>query len=360
MPEITATTPLAHALDLYLDTVRDRSESLHTARAYRQATQAFLRALEKSKRPQTNPPAGATGEARALADADTPVGELSRAWFECFLAYLQRKEKNKPVFAAATESLYLTALLGFVQDFLYPVLERKVQDDIRLLIKNRRRKIHISQPPFPKADIEKILAAVQAGTAGPFAGETEQRQHLQQLRAWRDCTLLLFLADSGLRVFEACGLRRGEVDYQEGQITVTGKGGKKAQVRLSKRALRALKTYLQIRARQDGQQGRKLESLPLFARHDRGSQNKTLPLTTRSAERLVDHWVKTVCGEDQVGTITPHTFRHYFVTIVIRARGGDFQVAQKLARHSSIATTQRYAHISDTELDQAYEEIFNE
>lgn len=75
--------------------------------------------------------------------------------------------------------------------------------------------------------IEKILVSVQAGTAGPFAGETELLQHLQQLRAWRDCALLLFLADSGLRVFEVCGLRRGEVDYQEGQITSPARAGRR-------------------------------------------------------------------------------------------------------------------------------------
>jgi integrase len=34
-------------------------------------------------------------------------------------------------------------------------------------------------------------------------------------------------------------------------------------------------------------------------------------------------------------------------------------LAQRLARHSDISSTQRYAHLSDTELDQTYEKLFN-
>ena len=59
-----------------------------------------------------------------------------------------------------------------------------------------------------------------------------------------------------------------------------------------------------------------------------------------------------------VGTITPHSFRHYFVTTVLRA-SGNMKLAQELARHSSIAITQRYAHLSDDELDRGYDDIFN-
>ena len=60
-----------------------------------------------------------------------------------------------------------------------------------------------------------------------------------------------------------------------------------------------------------------------------------------------------------VGTITPHSFRHYFVTVVLRATG-NLKIAQELARHRNIAVTQRYAHLNDDELDKAYGGIFDE
>jgi integrase/recombinase XerC len=59
------------------------------------------------------------------------------------------------------------------------------------------------------------------------------------------------------------------------------------------------------------------------------------------------------------GAITPHSFRHFFVTTVLRASGGNLKLAQELARHKSIAVTQRYAHLSNDELDQGYWEIFD-
>jgi integrase/recombinase XerC len=64
-----------------------------------------------------------------------------------------------------------------------------------------------------------------------------------------------------------------------------------------------------------------------------------------------------VLGAEAVGTITPHSFRHYFVTKVLRG-SGNLKLAQELARHASIVVTQRYAHLSDNELDKGYYEIF--
>jgi site-specific recombinase XerC len=69
--------------------------------------------------------------------------------------------------------------------------------------------------------------------------------------------------------------------------------------------------------------------------------------------------VRESLGAEAVGSITPHSFRHYFVTRVLQA-SGNLKLAQELARHRSIAVTQRYAHLSDNELDQGYFEIFEE
>jgi site-specific recombinase XerD len=84
-----------------------------------------------------------------------------------------------------------------------------------------------------------------------------------------------------------------------------------------------------------------------------------LPISARSAEKIVERWVVHTLGSGARGTITPHTFRHYFVTVVLRASGGNIRLAQELARHRSIATTERYTHLSDDELDRGYHDIFN-
>jgi len=52
-----------------------------------------------------------------------------------------------------------------------------------------------------------------------------------------------------------------------------------------------------------------------------------------------------------------HDFRHYFVTMTYLAKH-DLKLSQILARHESISTTYRYAHLSN-EAEEAYNEIFN-
>jgi site-specific recombinase XerC len=77
------------------------------------------------------------------------------------------------------------------------------------------------------------------------------------------------------------------------------------------------------------------------------------PVTTTTGRNIVAERVREALGEEAVGKITPHSFRHYFVTRVLQS-SGNLKLAQELARHVNIAVTQRYAHLSDDELDRGY------
>jgi len=46
------------------------------------------------------------------------------------------------------------------------------------------------------------------------------------------------------------------------------------------------------------------------------------------------------------------------VTRAMNESGGNLRVAQELARHSDLSTTERYAHLEEAELDEQYERIF--
>jgi integrase len=209
-------------------------------------------------------------------------------------------------------------------------------------------------PQFPREDIDKLLDRVDDLRIQPVENEADLFRNL------RDRAFLLMLADTGLRVHEACGLRRGDIDWNEGKAVVTGKGDRQAVVRFSSRSLDAVKDYLSARAGLDGASGRALTSLPLFARHDKGAGKKVKPITTTTGRNIVKQRVGEFLGEKVVGAITPHSFRHYFVTTVLRGSGGNLKLAQELARHQNIAVTQRYAHLSDDELDRGYYDIFED
>jgi site-specific recombinase XerD len=173
---------------------------------------------------------------------------------------------------------------------------------------------------------------------------------------YRDAALLVTLADTGLRVSEICSLRRGDLDWEHQRAVVIGKGDKQAIVRFSQRSLQRIDNYLSLRSGRDLRQGRQ-SILPLFARHDKKAGKRVLPMSPRTAENIVTRYVVEALGEEARGTITPHTFRHYFVTRA--ARQHDILLAQNLARHESINTTSGYTHLTETEIDEAYAAVFD-
>lgn len=324
---------IADSINKYVDTVRT-ARTEHTARTYANALAVFSRVLkERWKDPDT-----------------TPTEQLNEDGIAWLAAYL----KN---FSSATEQLYLAAAAGFYQFIAAERLAEINLPRMRLLIRQRSRRPGIRLPQFPANDIEHILSFLSDPTKLLQPSSNEEDHASVRLRAKRDAAFLLTLADTGLRVHEACSLRRGDIDWNEGRAIIIGKGNKQAVVRFSSRAMKALKDYLSARASLDGGSGRPLTSLPLFARHDKGAGKKVKPITTTTGRNIVAERVEQILGKESVGKITPHSFRHYFVTTVLRG-SGNLKLAQELARHQNIQVTQRYAHLSDDELDKGYYEIF--
>lgn len=225
-----------------------------------------------------------------------------------------------------------------------------------MLIRQRGRRPGVRFPQFPIDDIERLLRQIQDTESLATLASGDESANAQ-LRAMRDRAFLITLADTGLRVHEACTLRRGDINWSEGYAVIIGKGDKQGVVRFTSRALEAIKAYLAQRAELDGNSGRQMTALPLFARHDRGAGRKIEAITPTTGRNIVSGRVAQLLGPDKVGSITPHSFRHYFVTSVLRGTG-NLRVAQELARHSNIQVTQRYTHLSNEELDRAYYEVF--
>ena len=133
---------------------------------------------------------------------------------------------------------------------------------------------------------------------------------------------------------------------------VTGKGEKTAVVRLSKRSLAALKAYLLERQGYAWETGKPLGSTPLFIQH--GKVHTIKQMTTDGMRKSL----KLRMMEAGVN-VRVHDFRHYFVTMVMLSSNGNLKLAQELARHESVQTTQRYAHFANSDLDENYNVIFN-
>lgn len=316
------------AINDYLRTISlARSENTH--RTYQNGLNVFKSCLQRV----------------AIAVDGQLVSQLNEKHFALFINELK-------VYSATTERLYITAVVGFIEYLVSENLCNINIQSIRMLVRTRARIPRQRLPQFPKSDIETLLDQILQINLFPSENRTETLVNL------RDRAFLITLADTGLRVHEACNLRRGDVDWFEKKAIVVGKGNREAVVRFSDRSIAAVKDYLKIRAIIDGSTGVPLTSLPLFSRHDKGAGKKIKPITTTTGRNIVSRRVEQFLGNEAVGTITPHSFRHYYVTRVLQY-SGNLKLAQSLARHTNIAITQRYAHINDDELDKGYNEIFD-
>lgn len=318
------------ALQAYIESIT-LSRSTNTARTYKNALNAFAQVLVNSD----------------LDPEITQISDLSEdaiIWFASFLKS----------YSPTTERLYLTAANGFYEFLAAERLAEPNLPRVRMLIRQRARRFGQRLPQFPRNHIEKVLVHAINLTTRP------SKDDMEQLRNLRDRAFLLTLSDTGLRVHEACNLRRGDIDWNEGKAVIIGKGDQQAVVRFSRRSLKVLRDYLNARGTLDGSTGKPMTSLPLFARHDKGAGKKIKPITTTTGRNIVAQRVREALGPEAKGTVTPHSFRHYFVTTVLHGSGGNLKLAQELARHKNISVTQRYAHLSDDELDQGYWEIFED
>lgn len=330
MPADDQPTTILEAIEDFLNlTVMSRSEN--TARSYKNGLNHFVAVLDEK---------GIDVEETSVADLD----EKAVAWS---LAELK-------AYSPATEQLYTIAISRFYQYLIAEELAEINLQRIQMLFQHRRRKAGQRLPQFPKEDIQAMIEYAKEFPGFQYENETDR------WIAFRDAAIIITLADTGMRVHELCNLRRGDIDWNEYKAIIIGKGDKQAVVRFSSRSITAIKNYLELRAELDGGSGRPLGSLPIFSRHDRGAGRKVLPITTTTARNIIKQRVKEAIGEEAAWTITPHSFRHYFVTNVLIGSGGNLKLAQELARHKNIQVTQRYAHLSDDELDQGYYEVFEE
>ncbi len=316
------------AIDRYIDSV-NLARAENTALTYRKALSAF----------------GDVLQAEGLDPVEQPISALTEdavSWF----AVAQKG------LSPATERLRLTAVAGFYEYLAAENLADPNLPRVRLLIRQRGRRPGPRLPQFPREAIEQMVEHAKGLAKVPTE---DDEGHLRNLR---DRAFIITLADTGLRVHEACGLRRGDLDWNEGKAIIIGKGNRQAVVRFSKRSMAALKDYLNARSPIDGASGKPLATLPIFARHDKGAGKLVKPMTPTSGRNIIAQRVREALGDQAAGSITPHSFRHYFVTTVLRASGGNLKLAQELARHRNIQVTQRYAHLSDDELDRGYFEVF--
>lgn len=150
----------------------------------------------------------------------------------------------------------------------------------------------------------------------------------------RDKAIVHFLLSTGCRIGEVIACNRQDIDFQNMQVKVYGKGAKERYVYFDSVTSMHLKAYLDSRTD---------DNPALFV--GRGA--------IRLSQSGHEARLKTLGKRCGVTDVFPHRFRHTFATVCVES-GMDIYQVKALMGHSKIETTLRYIDISQNNLRQSY------
>lgn len=281
--------------NLYLEV--ERNFSKHTIKAYNSDILSFLVWL-----------------------GERSVSDVSAKDIKEYLLYIQQFN-----FCKTTTARKVASLRTF---YRYLYRERLIENNPALTIQAPKRGKTLPQFLTEK-EIEKIFNNMKIDTPAGY----------------RNRTILELLFATGMRVSELSNLNFSNLNLEENEIKVFGKGAKERIVLVSDRAKNLLINYINT--------ARKL-ICPASE-----EQNSDSPVfINKNGYRLQTQSIRiaindTVSNIELPKHVTPHVFRHSFATRLLE-NGADLRVVQELLGHSSISNTQIYTHVTTERLKSAY------
>ena len=168
---------------------------------------------------------------------------------------------------------------------------------------------------------------------------------LKETRGWqaqRDYTACAVILYTGIRAAELSGLDIEDFDLQGKKLRIKkAKGGQPAIKHINGKLFKILEAYVKDRRRFD------VDCPALFISQWRRR------LDDRTFAFRLQKWAKKA---EINKTVTPHTLRHTFASILY-AKTKDIIAVQKALGHAYLATTQVYTHIDDQDLQNALEAL---
>jgi integrase/recombinase XerC len=208
------------------------------------------------------------------------------------------------------------------------------------------------KPPKRGKPLPKALSADDAIRLVSQANPARDPNSAAQLC---DHAMFELLYSSGLRVSELVGLdlrytkvaghvSAGWIDFEAGEVTVTGKGSKQRQVPVGRAALAAVQRWLAVR--------------PALVRAGGDAASFALFLNARGnrvSARVVQLRLKAQARAIGLASDAhPHVLRHSFASHLLQS-SGDLRAVQEMLGHSSIASTQVYTALDFQRLAQVYD-----
>jgi integrase/recombinase XerC len=241
----------------------------------------------------------------------------------------------------------LRAWLGRLAEKLAPSSIARRLSSVRALFAFLRRDGLVRESPAALLQSPKLgrglPRVLRPESLAEVIEATELAERGDAFRHARDRALLELLYGSGLRVSELAALNLADVSLRQAELRVLGKGRKERIVPLGSKALDALEAYLPRRAELQLAGAPEERALLLNRRGKR--------LGVRQIQNLVKRYGMLGAGRPD---LHPHALRHSCATHLLEG-GADLRAIQVLLGHSSLATTQRYTHVTLDQLLSVYD-----
>lgn len=158
----------------------------------------------------------------------------------------------------------------------------------------------------------------------------------------RDYAIITLFLNCGMRLAELVSIDIPHIKFDEAILTVVGKGNKERTVYLNKASLNAIKEYLQVRPT-DGV----LDKDALFLSERRSRIGR------RTVQNLIKSHLRDIVGLTE--NYSTHKLRHTAATLMYQFGNVDIRALQEILGHESIATTEIYTHIDNSQIRDAIE-----
>ncbi len=177
-------------------------------------------------------------------------------------------------------------------------------------------------------EVENILRNVKIETPAGF----------------RNRVIFELLWVSGMRISELSNLNYENLNLEQNEIKVLGKGAKERIVLIPDKTKENLKNYMD-NVSDLICKTKKAPDSPLFINYN------GFRLQNQSIRKALKEVVEKI---ELPKKITPHIFRHSFATRLLE-NGADLRIVQELLGHASISNTQIYTHVSSARLKSVYD-----
>lgn len=271
---------------------------------------------------------------RGLVPADTEIkdiapkgldtafwGSVSKEDIYEYLYFLNRECGNKK----SSTARRLASLHGFY-DYLV--------NQVNKLTENPTASI---KPPKQDKVLPKYLTAEQSMDL------LESTQYQSDFPERDYCMVVLFL-NCGMRLSELVGMDLGDIDLEQRQIRLFGKGHKERMVYLNEACVEALQLYL---AKRNTMEGLNPKEKAVFVTRRRKER-----ISNRRVEQLVTGAMKAA----GLKGFSTHKLRHTAATLMYQTGNVDILTLKQLLGHSSVGTTQIYTHLQEFQVRAAIEQ----